>query len=77
MRESHGFCNGCLTAVRKDCREKRIHIGKLSTIRFKAGNNTQYEIWQDSQNRGWITAHCAADAKFKFLCGLLEKQEAR
>ena len=68
------FCNACFSAAKSDCRDSGIHIGKLSTYRHKSGNNTQYEIWQDSQNKGWISAHCAADAKFKFLIGLLDKQ---
>lgn len=69
---AHAFCNGLYASARRDCVEKGIHLGKLATYRYKASvNTTQYEIWQDSQNKGWITAHCAADAKFKFLCQLL------
>jgi hypothetical protein len=69
----HEFCNALLRATRADCHTLGIHIGKLSTIRHKSGNDAQFEIWQDSTNHGWISAHCAAEAKFLFLCGLIQK----
>jgi len=71
---AHTFCNALYSQARRDCVKKHIHIGKLATYRFKASVNvTQYEIWQDSENKGWITACCASEAKFKFLCGLETK----
>lgn len=67
------FCKACLASVKQECKGHGIHIGRIITMRHASGNNLQFEIWQDGVNHGWISAHCSADAKFKFLCELLDK----
>jgi hypothetical protein len=67
------MCNGMLAAVKRDLRAAGIKIPQLVTIRYKSGNNTQYDVWDKAEgHKAWISAYNAAEAKYKYLATLLK-----
>jgi hypothetical protein len=71
------FCNACMRSARADCKKQGIDVRNVTTYRSSSGNIVQFEIWHGGDNsRGWISAHCSADAKFKYFCELLTKHKA-
>lgn len=74
----HAFCRALARSARADCKANGIDVSNVTTYRSRTSPNTvQFEIWHGGDNsRGWITAHCAAEAKFKYFCELLTKHEA-
>jgi hypothetical protein len=73
----HAFCRALARSARADCKANGIDVSNVTTYRSASGNIVQFEIWQGEDNsRGWISAHCSAEAKFKYFCELLTKHEA-
>jgi hypothetical protein len=74
----HSFCRALARSAKQDCVTNGIDVKNVSTYRSQTSINTvQFEIWHNGNNsRGWITAHCAAEAKFKYFCELLTAKKA-
>lgn len=68
------FTRIALASIKKDFRDAGLKVPVLTTIRYKSGNNLQFDVWRrDIGSCGFFSAYDAADAKYQYLSRLLRK----
>lgn len=69
----HTFCRSLLADALAQARAAQIKVGRLATSRFECGSNLQFQIFETGKGDGpFVTAHCAADAKAKYVLRKIE-----
>lgn len=66
------LCNGLLAEDRRLAAIAGVPIGKLTTYSFKIAATRYYTVYEDGREVWNGAATCAADAKHKYLAGVLD-----
>ena len=75
----HTFCQALLCDARAEAARNRVELPKRITAisGTTVGNNRQFFVESKGRKGEYVTAHCAYEAKSKFIHALLDAKAAQ